>query len=243
MTRRQGLLQLRGRAQAGPSSSGHFSGSASFRAVAIESTCIQNRNVTSCPSHPTGKGPTERAGLSHNEEAENSTSTALVRFAIELETTAVDLEGDATHNERRRAGWLVAQVCDLYSDSAEEARAEVRRVLLRRELLRVLFCSEIARAAAELGRDPSPRRLRSGLVAAVLADRRPDERVWDIRLQALSAVRGIPSVVVDGLWQEACDLATQPETRRALHAVDQLRRRSQIARISGAQGLGNARGS
>lgn len=148
----------------------------------------------------------------------------LLRFATDLETLAIALEREASVADCRRIAWLIGQICDVYGDADASARVEVRHVLARHPLLRVLFADEMVRAAAALERDPSPWHLRHGLMAAVLADGAPDERTWSARLGGLARTPALPRGVVDTLWDEAGAHTSSATACRVLQEEDRRRR-------------------
>lgn len=148
----------------------------------------------------------------------------LLRFSTDLESLAIALEGEASVADHRRVIWLIGRICDAYGDAEANAQAELRHVLARHAVLRALFSYEIERAAAALERDPSPWHLRHGLVAAVLADGAPGERLWAARLSGLSRTPALPRAVVDTLWDEACAATVSGSARRLLQKEDRRRR-------------------
>lgn len=152
----------------------------------------------------------------------------LLRFSTDLEALAIALQRGTSVADRRRVVWLIGRICDAYSDADANAQAELRHVLARHAVLRALFCDEVVRAAGALERDPSPWHLRHGLVAAVLGDGAPGERVWTARLSGLSRTPTLAQGVVDTLWDEACAAASSGSTRRLLQKEDRRRRRAAV---------------
>ncbi|HEY6959090.1 MAG TPA: hypothetical protein VI814_09720 [Candidatus Limnocylindria bacterium] len=149
----------------------------------------------------------------------------LARISLDLESLAPTVAAGSSSAVRRRAEWLVAQACDAFGDAEEGLRRDLLHTVARQAVLRALFCNEIGRAAIELERDPSPRALRRGLFAALLAEGVREDR-WKFEVARLrDASLRLPAMTVDALWDDACEIASAG-MRALLRAEHLLRRRS-----------------